>query len=118
MAIAYVTASGEIGPEQRLHDSVLNALCIAEPDEPVCVPGVRRPFDPVKSEMNTICFADCGHIGVEFLRTFPASKLFRAIFLPAHSVLRHGRIQLKREPAYFDLSIKSSDRFFQPPFAD
>jgi hypothetical protein len=58
----------------------------------VGVYGVRRPFEPVDGEMDSICFPDSHDLGVKLLRTLPTAKLFDAILTAADAFLRHPRI--------------------------
>ena len=89
LPVADVPALGEVRPEQRLHDRILNAFLVGQPDEPVGVERVRRPLDPVEGEVDAFCLPGRGHLCVEFQRPLPASELLGAIFPAADPFLRH-----------------------------
>jgi hypothetical protein len=58
LATADVLALGEVRSEQRLHERILNALLIGQPDKPVCVQAVRCSLCSVEGEVNALCLAD------------------------------------------------------------
>ena len=95
LAIADVSALGEVCSEQCLHDGILTTLLVGKPDKPMGIHGVRRPFNPVEGEMDAFCFSDRNHLGVKLQRPLPTAKLFDAIFLAADTFLRHSRIELE-----------------------
>jgi hypothetical protein len=68
--------------------------------------------------LNAFGLADRNDLGVEFLRTLPASEFGRAIFLATDAFLWHLGVELKREPADLHQPIMRIDGLFQPPFAD
>lgn len=99
-------------------EDIVNALFIGQPDEPVSVERVRYPFNPVEGKMNAFCLADRCHLGVQFLRAFPTTKLLDAIFPAAHTFLRHLWIELEGEPAEPDLVLMDGNGFIQSPLAN
>src|SRR5262249_53538366 len=111
-------AIGEVGPEQRFHDSILHTLLPGQPDEPVSVEGVRSSLNPVESNMDVFDLANSNYPGIEFLRALPASELFRAILPAADAFFRHRRVELEGKPAHTHRPAKSGDGLLQPPLAD
>jgi serine/threonine-protein kinase len=57
----------EKSSKQRLHDGILNAFLVGQPDQPMGVESVWRPFDPVEGELNALLLADSDQPGIEFL---------------------------------------------------
>ena len=45
MPFAEVSALGEIGPEQRFHDGILNAFLLGKPDEPMGIERLAVEFE-------------------------------------------------------------------------
>lgn len=76
---ADVPPIGEVGPEKRLHDCILNTLLVGQPDEPVGIHCVRRPLHLGEVEVDAFRFSGGGDLGVKFQRALPASELADAI---------------------------------------
>src|SRR4029077_21119963 len=83
LPLADVPALGEVGSKQGLHDSILKAFLVGQPDEPVGVKCVWGSLDSVECKTDSFRLPNCNHLGVEFQRALPASKFGGAIFLAA-----------------------------------
>ena len=101
--IADIASLGEIGLENRLHNGILDALLLCEPDEAVRVERVRRAQHKVMTELEARTLGRAGHLRVKLLGLFPGAEFSGTIRAPVHAFLRHVGVQFVRTPGYGEL---------------
>ena len=126
--VADIPALHETGPEQSLHDRILQAGPAsrilgrtARPvDQPVRIEGVGLARHPAEIEVEAGRRPGLPDCGVDVFGPFDAAELGGQVRFPVHAPGRHVRIELERPPADKDIEVRrpSGQCLLEPALAD